>query len=717
MKLSVFFVVLNMSFRASIIILVVLCIRQFLKRMPKLFSYALWGVVLLRLLCPVSLELPVSILPEKVDNGAVLRKVTDSYVGEHNVYWNTTEEYQTAISHGAEPVIVPEDHGGSMSAYVVTAADGVSNADTIYDTLLPILCNIWLAGMAALAGYHLISFFKLKRRLAESVPYNEEEDIYFSDKIDTPFVIGCFFPCIYLPSTLKEKELTYILLHERHHIQRKDYIVKIFAFIALCIHWFNPLVWVAFILACKDMEMSCDEAVLKKLGEDIKADYSASLLNLSVEKRVLSGVTIAFGEGSVKDRIQNALHWKKPAVWMVIVATAVCIAATLLCIGSPKNYTITHPYQWTHSLSLDDIDSCSASKWDKELAYYYIPKSQKADLVYVLNRLSMSDFKEGNAVPKGEITVTLNCDGRQTLLTYGGGTTMFSFEENGGPKTGIWQTDDKQLANCIKRMISDSFCISKTIPEKPLAPMKDHVLKMRSMVLEGMNETEIKCLKELVRRWNQGQESSYIYGVRFASFNDPKGSNWDSLMESTEEKVSYAEDFYAFLDTIQGLLKTDLLDADIKELRKNMQLALETHDVNYLLRVYYRLHDLDYFLLRYGPDDVGPYVWDDSCVSMYFGSLNVYDGFLPVIVEAYNQTTNSYYKMSDGTWRTESNRYKYRLELSGKLQDADSERYFVVLSNREDITFEETVEAKEASTPLADAFPAEEALIVFDWQE
>ena len=138
---------------------------------------------------------------------------------------------------------------------------------------------------------------------------------------------------------------------------------------------------------------------------------------------------------------------------------------------------------------------------------------------------------------------------------------------------------------------------------------------------------------------------------------------------------------------------------------------------HFLSKIYYKLHDLDYFLLRYGPDDVGPYVWDDSCVRTYYGSLKVYDGFLPVIVEAYNQTTHSYYKMSNGTWRTESNCYKYRFEFSGKPQNVDKERYFVVLSNREDITFEETLEAKESSDPFGNGFPVEEALIVFDWQE
>lgn len=714
MKSSVFFVVLNMSFRASIIILAVICIRQFLKKMPKLFSYALWGVVLLRLLCPVSFELPVSILPENIDNGSALSKVTDSYVGQHNVYWNTTEEYQTAISYGIEPVIVPQNNDGNMGAYVVTATDGISQANTIYNTWLPVLSNIWLAGMTVLIGYHLISFFKLKKKLKESVPYNEEEDIYFSDKIDTPFVIGYFFPCIYLPSNLKEKELTYILLHERYHIQRKDYILKVLAFVTLCVHWFNPFVWLAFILACKDMEMSCDEAVLKKLGAEIKADYSSSLLNLAVKKRLFSEMTIAFGESSVKERIQNALHWKKPTFKTMFAATVICIATILLCIGNPKNHTITHPYQWTHNLSIDDIDSCSTSKWGKDLVYYYTYEKNKADLVYVLNQLSMADFEKGNAISKGEITVTLICNGRQYMLTYGNGTTMFSFEENGNSKAGIWQTKDKQLSNCIKQIISDSFQISKTIPQNPLTPMKDYVLKMRNMVLKGMDEAEIKRLKELVQIENQQYEYAYIKGEQFSGYTN---LDWDRYAEDTEDSTSLSKNFYDLLDTMHGLLKTDLLDADIEELRKDMELAVETHDVNYLLKIYYKLHDLDYFLLRYGPDDVGPYVWDDSCVRTYYGSLKVYDGFLPVIVEAYNQTAHSYYKMSDGTWRTASNCYKYRLEFVEKLPNTDKARHFVVLSNRKDITFKETLEAIEASSPFGNGFPVVDALIVFDWQE
>ena len=164
--------------------------------------------------------------------------------------------------------------------------------------------------------------------------------IYIADDIQSPFVKGIFKSVIYLPPGLKEEEQEYIILHEQCHIKRKDPLFKMLAFLALCIHWFNPLVWLAFVLANKDMEMSCDEAVLKKMGQEIRADYAASLLSLATGSRRIAGIPLAFGEGDTKSRIKNLAKWKKTASWMWVVSVIVCTATAVCFLTNPKTVTV-----------------------------------------------------------------------------------------------------------------------------------------------------------------------------------------------------------------------------------------------------------------------------------------------------------------------------------------------------------------------------------------
>lgn len=748
MKQYLFFEILNISLKASIVILVILLTRRLLKKMPKVFSYVLWIVVLFRLLCPVSFESPISFIPEKVSNGLALKSITDSYVGEHEVYWDTTEEYDTAIQQGVEPVVVSEKDSGNAGAYVVTAKDGVSQAGTIYNKWFPILCNVWIAGIVALVCYHIISYIRLKRKLIGCVPYNNEEDIYLSDYIDTPFVIGFYYPCIYLPSALAGQDLDYVLMHERQHIRRKDHVMKAFALIVLCVYWFNPLVWIAFIFMCKDMETSCDEAVLKKLGDEAKADYSTTLLNLTVGKEKLSGITIAFGEGDIKHRIKNILQWKSPTLKWIIISVAVCAVTIILCAVNPKETMVEHPYEWSHSVSIDDIDSYSASRWGEKSVQYYISEEEIIDLIYALNELAWGDFQQGNAIAESEFTIVLNCDGKEYLLTYGAGKTMFSFENNDNGNNGVWKTDNDVLAKCMKRIMSESLQVVSTVRKSPLQPIKKHVLEMRNKVLAGMTEEEIKQASKMVQKGNEYGEGSYLHGLKFQHFKDADSLYWNIFTQSgnivigymidikhpkydpnsgmTEEEynVKYGEPevmsistpvgerFYSYIDNLQNIIKTDMLDEDFAEIRNCMKLAIETHDVDYLYRIYYKFHDLDYYLFRYGPEDISPLVGYASSIEIYYGALHVYDGVLPTVTEAYNLSEESYYKMSDGTWRMGLNSYKYKLEISGQAKDESKKTHFVVLSNQKNISFDEVWQANKN-----DGFSVEDTVIVFSWQD
>ena len=344
---KIFLNILDMSIVASIVILAVLVVRLFLKRAPKRYSYILWAVVLFRLLCPFSIEGAFSIIPERAQNIPLdLSLETFEYVSPIHVIDATQRAVGDTLNGGIDTVWVrlnSEDVG----------YQGISQASHLQVWLL-FAGVLWPIGIMGMVVYSGVSYVKLRRRLVGAVCLCEDElaeeqqnrvgwkkqvskRIYLADHISTPFVMGILQPKIYLPSSLQESEREYIILHEQHHIRRGDHIVKFIAFVALCIHWFNPLVWVAFVQAGKDMEMSCDEAVIKSLGAQIRASYSASLLKLAIGKTNFAGMPLAFGEGDTKGRIQNLAKWKQPKLWISMIAVLVCIIVAVVCIVNPES--------------------------------------------------------------------------------------------------------------------------------------------------------------------------------------------------------------------------------------------------------------------------------------------------------------------------------------------------------------------------------------------
>ena len=275
--------ILNMSLTASVIIVTVIILRLLLKRAPKVYSYMLWSVVLFRLLCPITINTPLSVL-----------RLFDTPIVETTDSVSQITYIPTNIVHTGKPeVTLPVPVLDNMINNVLPQGEEQLVADPL-EAPVSIATYIWLAGIVVVIGVSMISYAKLKRSLVGAV--RVKDNIYVADYITTPFVLGIFRPHIYLLSSLSEQEQEYILKHEQYHIRRGDHIFKLLAYVALCLHWFNPLVWLAFLLFSKDMEMSCDEAVVKKLGEDVRADYSASLLNLATNNAIMFGMPLAFGE-------------------------------------------------------------------------------------------------------------------------------------------------------------------------------------------------------------------------------------------------------------------------------------------------------------------------------------------------------------------------------------------------------------------------------------
>lgn len=309
---AIFSEVLNMSLTASVVILVVLLARVFLKKAPKIYSYALWSVVLFRLLCPVSIQSPVSVLevtgPEVTRSEGITTSV--SYIPAD--YVRVEPQVQTPTPAQTSQPQEAEKGFTTETAVVV----------------------LWLTGVAVMLLRSAAEYVQLRRKLVGATPFRD--NVYLADHISTPFAMGILLPKIYLPSNIPSWERRYIVAHERHHIRRGDHIIKLLAYFALSLHWFNPLAWVAFVQAGKDMEMSCDEAVIKKLGPQIRADYSASLLRLATGQRIISGAPLAFGEGDTKGRIRNMARWKKPKLWVSAAAVAMCIGILIACGMNPE---------------------------------------------------------------------------------------------------------------------------------------------------------------------------------------------------------------------------------------------------------------------------------------------------------------------------------------------------------------------------------------------
>lgn len=332
----------NMSLTASVAIVLVILLRLLLKKAPKVISYALWGVVLFRLLCPMSIGSNFSVY-----------NLFDAPVQESGTITSVIEYVPSNIVHTEYPSVALPVPGISD---VINEALPQGQEQLVADPLeapMSITTYIWMIGVLVMVIYSIVSYIRLRRKLSVVVPLRD--NIFIADDIKSPFVVGLFRPKIYLPCNLGDKEQEYIILHEQHHIKRLDHVMKALAFLALAIHWFNPLVWVAFILASKDMEMSCDEAVIRKIGGDVRADYSASLLTLATGRRIIAGTPLAFGEGDTKGRINNLSKWKKPAVWVVLVAVVACVVLAVCLLTNPSQTRDT--MKWAQSLSVEDVAS------------------------------------------------------------------------------------------------------------------------------------------------------------------------------------------------------------------------------------------------------------------------------------------------------------------------------------------------------------------------
>jgi beta-lactamase regulating signal transducer with metallopeptidase domain len=312
---SIFLYFANISITATWVVLVLVVLRPVLKKVPKWVSCILWGVVGLRLILPINFESNFSLIPSK-------------------------ETIPTDIAYLTYPQI---DSGVSVINNVVNpvlsdsvSLEPLSSVNTL-ETPLNIFTVVWVFGVLLMFIYSFVSFVYLKIKVLASVKSFNEKNVFFCDNIKSPFILGFIKPKIYVPSGLNEQDLKFVLEHENSHLKRKDHIIKPISFFALSVYWFNPAIWLWYVLLCRDIESACDENVIKSYTTSYKKLYSEALLNCSSPKRMVMACPVAFGEVGVKNRIKSVLNYKKPAFWVVVVAFVCTLLFTICFITNPYN--------------------------------------------------------------------------------------------------------------------------------------------------------------------------------------------------------------------------------------------------------------------------------------------------------------------------------------------------------------------------------------------
>ena len=338
---ELFLKIVNMSISASWLVLVVLILRFVLKKAPKWVNILLWGIVAIRFICPFSFESALSLIPsaetfpEKVISGPSFDVQTGITPVDNRINDYLGDRY-------FEGVTVPANNGNNI---------------------MTILTIVWTIGILLLVAYTVISYWRLRRKVDTAVRY--KDNIFQSENVKSPFVLGIIKPRIYLPFNMNGQDLEHVVAHEQAHIHCKDHWWKPFGFLLLTIHWFNPLVWLAYVLLCRDIELACDERVIKELGNEQRADYTQALVACSVNRRMIAACPLAFGEVGVKDRVKSVMNYKKPAFWGVVLAVIVCVFVAVCFLTNPvtkNNGTDGTVTEW-----FDYLETPDEMVWDGRL--------------------------------------------------------------------------------------------------------------------------------------------------------------------------------------------------------------------------------------------------------------------------------------------------------------------------------------------------------------
>lgn len=435
---DIFLKVVNMSISACWIVLAIVLLRIILKKAPKWINCLLWGIAGLRLVMPFSLESIFSLIPSA------------EFIPQELVHSHSSVDVKgTEILNyvGNNPVSVELGiSDGSLVFNEITAPDCPSINPLLISTFIASI--VWIVGIIALLVYTLVSFLRLKSKIGTAVLLRD--NIYQGEAVVSPFVLGIIRPKIYLPFNMGEQEMEYVIAHEQAHLRRKDHLWKPLGFLILTLHWFNPMVWLGYILLCRDIELACDEKVVKELNNEQRADYSQALLSCSVNRRMVAACPVAFGEVGVKNRVKSVLNYKKPAFWVIAVAIVLCIVLAFGFLTNPKNTSVFNSkYETGKCLYSDVVSAEKETKTNNVVysitAYGVVFRTFEDGTTEELGELTETDFtadalketlnKQGEKIDLGKTKNAyeiLNEDGKYVIFQKSNGTVyLVSFFSDG----------------------------------------------------------------------------------------------------------------------------------------------------------------------------------------------------------------------------------------------------------------------------------------------
>lgn len=549
---SVFMKIVNMSISASWLVLAVLVIRILLKKAPKWVHVILWGIVGLRMMMPFSVESVFSLIPssETISKAPdAPRPLLDSGI---SIVDNRVNDYLG--DHYFEGVSKPTGH---------------------FLDITNIFAIIWIVGIVLLLSYTIISYIRVRDKVKTAVLLRE--NIYQSELVVSPFVLRLIKPRIYLPFQMNEEDMTHVIAHEQSHISRKDYLWKPVGFLLLTIHWFNPLMWLGYVLLCRDIELACDEKVIRKFDVEQKADYSQALLSCSVNRRMITACPLAFGETSVKERVSAVLNYRKPAIWLVVFAVIISSIIAVCFLTNPVSHRLKNIEQ--HELDVMLQEKTTALMSDGETNQYIgtVPKELLQELLDLkVSRREVSPSRSEDRDKSNTLILNLSTDSEQLVMSSYVAGTCIHFNSDFSE---VWINDG------VKPTLSYQVLESKKA--------------------EKIYNEIITCN---------------------VSVSTNGGADKPVVVETYE--VTPVEEQQSKYD--------------------NEEFVIQKH----------------------------------------------------------------HYKAIDGSWVCEGYTYKYRLEITGRTNNAAKDVTYIVLSNTKDISFEQTWKASGFSSLLSDYFLPEEAVIV-----
>lgn len=316
---KVFLQFVNLSINAGYIMLAIILLRSVFRKMPRCFIVAMWGLAAIRLLCPISFESSLSLLPS-------------SETLSPEVVMSDTPSINSGIS-----VIDKMVNPVLSESFTEDKANIRTDSSPNIQSIVTICTAVWTVGIIVILLYGAISYICIKRKVADSFPY--KENIRFSENIQSPFILGIIKPEIYIPYKMDENIMRYVIFHEKSHLKRYDHIFKLLSFILLALHWFNPLVWISYILFCRDIELACDENVIRNMNMYTRQAYAEALLECSIKKHRPAVCPLAFGEIGVKERVINIMNYKKTTFWVTVTAVAIFVVVAVCLLTNPADST------------------------------------------------------------------------------------------------------------------------------------------------------------------------------------------------------------------------------------------------------------------------------------------------------------------------------------------------------------------------------------------